>query len=47
MSRQWKFFRAEGAERALSDPYAGKERPWKIYLAMAATVFVVAAWWTR
>ena len=37
----------EGAERALSDPYADKERPWKVYLAVAAIVFVAAAWWTR
>ncbi|MDO8788558.1 MAG: hypothetical protein Q7J42_10860 [Sulfuritalea sp.] len=37
----------EGAERALTDPYAEKERPWKTYLAIALIVFVAAAWWTR
>jgi hypothetical protein len=37
----------EGAERALTDPYAEKERPWKLYLAIAAILFVAAAWWTR
>ena len=37
----------EGAERALTDPYAEKERPWKTYLVIALIVFVAAAWWTR
>ena len=37
----------EGAERALTDPYAEKERPWKVYLAIALLLFVAAAWWTR
>jgi hypothetical protein len=37
----------EGAERALSDPYAEKERPWKIYFAIAAILFAAAAWWGR
>jgi len=37
----------EGAERALTDPYAEKERPWKVYLAIALVVFIAAAWWTR
>lgn len=36
-----------GAERALSDPYAEKEQPWKTYAAIAAVIFVAAAWWTR
>ena len=37
----------EGAERALTDPYAEKERPWKVYLAIGVVLFVAAAWWTR
>jgi hypothetical protein len=37
----------EGAERALSDPYAEKQRPWKTYAFIAAVLFVAAAWWTR
>jgi hypothetical protein len=37
----------EGAERALTDPYAEKERPWKVYLAIGVVIFVAAAWWTR
>ncbi|OHC66365.1 MAG: hypothetical protein A2040_04290 [Rhodocyclales bacterium GWA2_65_19] len=37
----------EGAERALTDPYAEKELPWKTYLAIALLVFVAAGWWTR
>jgi hypothetical protein len=37
----------QGAERALTDPYAEKERPWKVYLAIAVVIFVAAAWWTR
>ncbi|MDZ4255005.1 MAG: hypothetical protein U1A72_20745 [Sulfuritalea sp.] len=36
-----------GAERALSDPYAEKEQPWKTYAAIAAVLFVAAAWFTR
>ena len=37
----------EGAERALADPYAEKERPWKTYGVIAVIVFVALAWWTR
>jgi hypothetical protein len=37
----------EGAERALTDPYAEKEWPWKVYLAIAAILFIAAAWWTH
>ena len=37
----------QGAERALTDPYAEKERPWKVYLAIGVVIFVAAAWWTR
>lgn len=36
-----------GAERALSDPYAEKEQPWKTYAFIAAVIFVAAAWFTR
>ncbi|MDP3511616.1 MAG: hypothetical protein Q8S20_02610 [Sulfuritalea sp.] len=36
-----------GAERALSDPYAEKEQPWKTYAVIAAVIFVAAAWFTR
>ncbi|MDP1610863.1 MAG: hypothetical protein Q8M11_07370 [Sulfuritalea sp.] len=36
-----------GAERALSDPYAEKERPWKTYAFISAVIFVAAAWFTR
>lgn len=37
----------EGAQRALTDPYAEKERPWKTYAALAIIAFVALAWWTR
>ncbi|MBI5108509.1 MAG: hypothetical protein HZA62_07150 [Rhodocyclales bacterium] len=37
----------EGAERALSDPYAEKERPWKTYGVIAVVIFIALAWWTR
>ncbi|MDK9715128.1 MAG: hypothetical protein OEL86_13685 [Sulfuritalea sp.] len=37
----------EGAERALTDPYAEKERPWKAYAVIALVIFVALAWWTR
>ncbi len=37
----------EGAERALTDPYAEKERPWKTYAVIAVVIFVALAWWTR
>jgi hypothetical protein len=37
----------EGAERALTDPYAEKERPWKTYAFIGVVLFVAAAWWTR
>ena len=36
----------EGAERALSDPYAEKERPWKTYAVIAVVIFIALAWWT-
>lgn len=36
----------EGAERALTDPYAEKERPWKTYAVIAVVIFVTLAWWT-
>ena len=36
----------EGAERALTDPYAEKERPWKTYAFIAIVVFIALAWWT-
>ena len=36
----------EGAERALTDPYAEKERPWKTYAVIAIVVFIALAWWT-
>ena len=35
----------EHAERSLSDPYAEKKRPWKLYTAIAIVlVAVIAAW---
>jgi hypothetical protein len=37
----------EGAQRALTDPYAEKERPWKTYAVLAAIAFAALAWWTR
>jgi hypothetical protein len=37
----------EGAQRALTDPYAEKERPWKTYAVLAVIVFAALAWWTR
>ena len=36
----------EGAERALTDPYAEKERPWKTYGFIALVIFIALAWWT-
>lgn len=36
----------EGAERALTDPYAEKERPWKTYAVIGIVIFVALAWWT-
>jgi len=36
-----------GAERALTDPYAEKERPWKTWLTIAVVLFAALAWWTR
>jgi hypothetical protein len=36
----------EGAERALTDPYAEKERPWKTYGFIALAIFIALAWWT-
>jgi hypothetical protein len=37
----------EGAQRALTDPYAEKERPWKAYAVLAIVAFAALAWWTR
>ena len=37
----------EGAERALSDPYAEKEQPWKSYGVILIMVFAALAWYTR
>ena len=37
----------DGAERALTDPYAEKERPWKTYAFIAIVLFIALAWWTR
>ncbi len=37
----------EGAERALSDPYAEKEQPWGLYFVVALIVFFAAIWLTR
>ncbi len=37
----------EGAQRALIDPYAEKQRPWKVYGVIALILFVAAAWWTQ
>jgi hypothetical protein len=37
----------EGAQRALTDPYAEKERPWKTYAVLALIAFAALAWWTR
>jgi hypothetical protein len=37
----------EGAERALTDPYAEKQPPWKTYAFIAIVIFVALAWWTR
>ena len=37
----------EGAERALSDPYAEKERPWKTYGVILIAIFAALAWYTR
>lgn len=36
-----------GAERALTDPYAEKERPWKTWLTIAVLLFAALAWFTR
>ena len=33
----------DGAERSLSDPYAERKRPWKLYIALAITAIMVAA----
>jgi MFS family permease len=35
----------EGAERALSDPYAEKERPWKLFLTLAVIVVALVLAW--
>jgi len=36
-----------GAQRALTDPYAEKPTPWRLYLAIVIVVVVVAAlWWS-
>ncbi|MBI5791888.1 MAG: hypothetical protein HZA63_10470 [Rhodocyclales bacterium] len=37
----------EGAQRALTDPYAEKEQPWKTYVAFAIIAFVALLYWTR
>jgi hypothetical protein len=37
----------EGAQRALTDPYAEKERPWKAYAVLAIVAIAALAWWTR
>jgi hypothetical protein len=37
----------DGAERALTDPYAEKERPWKTYAFIAIVLFIALAWWTK
>jgi hypothetical protein len=36
----------EGAERALTDPYAEKQTPWKTYGFIALVIFIALAWWT-
>ncbi len=35
----------EGAERSLADPYAEKQRPWKLYFGIAAVVALLAFVW--
>ncbi|HUW36697.1 MAG TPA: hypothetical protein VMV91_05140 [Rhodocyclaceae bacterium] len=35
----------EGAERSLSDPYAERQRPWKLYFGIAAVVVLLAFIW--
>jgi hypothetical protein len=35
----------EGAERAMSDPYAEKKRPWGWYMVLALIVIVIAGLW--
>ncbi|OIQ97288.1 hypothetical protein GALL_206890 [mine drainage metagenome] len=35
----------EGAERSLADPYAEKQRPWKLYFGIAAVVVLLAFIW--
>lgn len=37
----------EGAERALTDPYAEIEPPWALYFGIALVVFFAAIWLTR
>ncbi len=36
----------EGAERALTDPYAEKQTPWGTYAFIAVVIFVALAWWS-
>jgi hypothetical protein len=36
----------EGAERALTDPYAEKQTPWKTYAFIAVVIFLALAWWS-
>jgi hypothetical protein len=36
----------EGAQRALTDPYAEKQTPWKTYGFIALVIFIALAWWT-
>ena len=37
----------EGAERSLSDPYAEKSRPWKLYALIAVALAGAAIWHWR
>jgi hypothetical protein len=36
-----------GAQRSLTDPYAEKQRPWKLYLGIVVLLALIAGlWWT-
>jgi hypothetical protein len=37
----------EGAEKALSDPYADKKTPWKLYFGAIALAFILLVWATK
>ena len=37
----------DGAECSLTDPYAEKQPPWRLYGLAALLAFVALAWWTR